>query len=120
SHFLVPPHEGIRAKAWDDFFGAVTHQGDFYDSAVAAIPFLIEAVAHPDTPERVNILDYFRDRWREAPFYGGDPLVAEPPGGVDIPIPLLTDEEFAEAFGGASDDEDDEDGEASEVDLDAY
>lgn len=26
-----------RAKSWDNFWGAVNHQGDFYDSTVACI-----------------------------------------------------------------------------------
>src|SRR5262245_23225105 len=115
-HGTIAADQGTRAKAWDDFLGAVAHQGNFYDSTVATVPFLIAAVAHPDTPDRVAILDYFRERWREAPDYGGDPLVLEPPGGVDIPTPLLTDEAFAQAQraagAGAHDDE--------TFDLDAY
>src|SRR5262249_4313204 len=33
------------------------------------------------------ILDYFRGRLLEAPEYGGDPALAEPPGGIDEPTP---------------------------------
>src|SRR5262245_27846651 len=84
-----------RAAGWDAFWGATNHQGDYYDSTVAAIPFLIEAVAQPDTPDRAAILYYFRDRWLDAPAYGGDPLVTDPPGGIDIPTPMLTHEDLA-------------------------
>jgi hypothetical protein len=98
---MIANDKGAQAKAWDRFQGAVNHQGDFYDSTVAVVPFLIEAVANTATPGRVDVLHDFRDRWREAPDYGGDALVTEPPGGVDLRIPLLTDEAFAQADTGA-------------------
>lgn len=88
---MIARDETARAEGWDAFWGAINHQGDYYDSTVAAIPFLIEAVADSGTPERANILRYFRDRWLEAPEYGGDPLVPEPPGGTDIPTPMRDD-----------------------------
>src|SRR5215467_6891115 len=93
---MIADDEKVRDNAWDTFWGAVNHQGDFYDSTVAAVPFLIEAVADPRTPGRVAILDFCRGRWLDAPDYGGDALVAEPPGGVDHPTPLLDEEAFAE------------------------
>src|SRR5262249_55262038 len=94
---MISPDEAARAAGWDGFWGSINHQGDFYDSTVAAIPFLIEAVADADTPERPVILTYFRYRWLEAPDYGCDPLVADPPGGTDIPTPMLSHEECAAA-----------------------
>jgi hypothetical protein len=87
---MVSPDETARAAGWDAFWGAVNHQGDFYDSTVAAVPFLLEAMARPETPERERILDYFRVRWLDAPLYGGDPILTEPPGGIDEPTPMLT------------------------------
>lgn len=85
---MISPNKMTRAQGWDAWWGAVNHQGDYYDSTVAAVPFLIEAVTHPDIPDRVAILNYFRMRWVEAPEYGGDPLVDAPP--------MLSDAEFAE------------------------
>jgi HEAT repeats len=122
---MIADGEGTRAKAWDRFQGAVNHQGDFYDSTVAVVPFLIEAVANPATPGRIGVLHYFRDRWREAPSYGGDAVVPEPPGGVDLPIPLLTDEAFAQAERAASaspgdDEEGDDDQDEEEFDIENY
>jgi hypothetical protein len=120
---MIAADEGVRAKAWDRFQGAVNHQGDFYDSTVAAVPFLIEAVAIPDTPGRVDILRYCRERWRDAPDYGGDPLVLEPPGGVDLPTPFLTDEAFAQsqrAAGANPRDDQEDDQEEEEFDIEAY
>ena len=85
---MIAHDESARGKGWDTFWSAINHQGDFYDSTVAAVPFLIEAVAHSGTPERAQILYYFRDRWLDAPEYGGDPVMTAPPGGVDIPTPV--------------------------------
>src|SRR5262245_30478761 len=78
---MIVHDESARAAGWDDFLGIVNHQDGFFDSTVAAVPFLIEAVAQPDTPQRAQILYYLRDRSLDAPFYGGDPHVLEPPGG---------------------------------------
>src|SRR5262245_39438672 len=111
---MIADDEEVREQAWDDFWSAINHQGDFYDSTVAAVPFLIEAVGDPGTPGRVAILDYCRDRWLEAPQYGGDALVPEPPGGVDHPTPFLTDQAPAPQASDASSD----DGE--EFDMDNY
>jgi hypothetical protein len=126
---MIADDEKVRVKAWGDFEAEVNHQGDFYDSTVAAVPFLIEAAANPDTPDRVAILDYCRDRWVDAPRYGGDALVPDPPGGVDHPTPFLDDQAFAtqQSSGASARDhqgkeksqqEDQEEGE--EFDVEAY
>lgn len=118
-HNIVARDEARRAKGWNAFFSAINHQGGFYDSTVAIIPFLIEAAANPDTPERGRILYYLRDLWLQAPGRGGDPLVSEPPGGMDIPTPMVADEQLggdpreAITASAAQDDED-------EPDLDSY
>jgi hypothetical protein len=88
---MVSLNERARADGWDGFWGCLNHQGDFYDSTVAAMPFLIEALAHSDVPCRTSILDRLRQRWLDAPEYGGDPLVPDPPGGIDEPTPMRTD-----------------------------
>ena len=119
-HNMISHDETARAAGWDAFWGAINHQGDYYDATVAAIPFLIEAVAHPDTPERPAILYCFRELWLEAPLYGGDPLVADPPGGTDIPTPMLSHGKLAaapEPTRGENAVEQDGDG---EFDTDAY
>jgi hypothetical protein len=92
---MVARDNEVRKDGWNRFWGAVNHQGDFYDSTVAVVPFLIDALTREEVPCRVSILDYLRRRWLEAPDYGGDPYVPEPPGGVDVPTPVLTDAEFA-------------------------
>src|SRR5579883_1667775 len=106
---MTAADEAVRKAGWDRFWGAVNHQGDFYDSTVAAVPFLIDALTRDEVPCRVTILDYFRGRWLEAPEYGGDPYVPEPPGGFDEPTPVLTDAEFAAVSQTPSDDPGDED-----------
>ncbi|MEU5876865.1 HEAT repeat domain-containing protein [Spirillospora sp. NPDC047279] len=45
-----------REIALDGMYGAVHHQGDVYNSTLAAIPFLLELVADPGVPERGAIL----------------------------------------------------------------
>jgi hypothetical protein len=92
---MVANDEEVRKTGWNHFWGAVNHQGDFYDSTVAVVPFLIDALTREEVPCRVSILDYLRRRWLEAPDYGGDPYVPDPPGGVGVPTPVLTDVEFA-------------------------
>ncbi len=92
---MIAADEKSQSRGWNDFWGSLNHQGDYYDSTVAVIPFLIEAVEHPEVPWRAGILNALRDRWLQAPEYGGDPLVPEPPGGIDEPTPLLTEAEFA-------------------------
>jgi hypothetical protein len=52
---------------------------------------LIQALGCRETPGRARVLEYLCKRWLEAPLYGGDPLVTGPPGGTDIPTPLLAD-----------------------------
>ena len=39
---MIAPEGKARDDAWNGFWGVVNHQGDFYDSTVAAIPFLVE------------------------------------------------------------------------------
>src|SRR5262249_14454134 len=94
-HNMIATNQATRDRGWDGFWGSINHQGSFYDATVAAIPFLVEAVANPRTPKRSQILYYFRDRWLEAPEYGGDPGVNEPPGGTDIPTPMVTPDQLA-------------------------
>jgi HEAT repeat protein len=117
---MISADESTRSEGWEGYWGTLNHQGDFYDSTVAAIPFLIEALARPETPVRAEILTCFRDRWLDAPEYGGDPLIDEPPGGTNIPTPMLTDEELAAARVASASlspsDADDEE----EFDLDNY
>jgi HEAT repeat protein len=115
---IIAPEDKARDEGWNGFCGVVNHQGDFYDSTVAAIPFLVEAVDRPEVPDRTRILNYFRKRWLDAPQYGGDPVLAEPPGGVDEPTPLLTDAQIAATQ--QARDEGDEKEDDEEFDIDRY
>lgn len=86
---MISPEQKTRDDGWDSFYGAVNHQGDFYNSTVAAVEFLLEAVKHPETPDRARILNYLCGRFKNGPEYGGDPHLLEPPGGYDEPTPLV-------------------------------
>jgi hypothetical protein len=57
-HFrlLTSPDRQIRDGVFENFYGNIFHQGSVYPATVAAIPFLIEAAAHPRMPDRVRIL----------------------------------------------------------------
>ncbi len=54
---LVSPSPEERERALDGMLGAVHHQGDVYECTVAAVPFLIEALAHPELPGRADVAD---------------------------------------------------------------
>lgn len=80
-----------RDRGWDGIWGALNHQGDFYDSTVATIPFFIRFLTCEEVPHREKFLAYLVDRYLDAANYGGDPLLDDPPGGEDVPTPMLTD-----------------------------
>lgn len=52
---LVDPDPAVREESLDAMYGAVHHQGDVYDSTVAAVPYLIEALSTPGLPGRDGI-----------------------------------------------------------------
>ena len=87
---MTSPDERTRDEGWDHFYGAVNHQGDFYNSTVAAVEFLVEAVRHPEVPGRARMMTFFRRRLEDAPDYGGDPDLPDPPGGYDEPTPFVS------------------------------
>ena len=115
---MVSSDKNEQAAGWDAFWGSLNHQGDFYDSTVAAVPFLIEALDHRDIPCRTNILDTLRQRWLDAPEYGGDPLAPDPPGGIDVTTPLRATFTADDTTVEESDDE--ALGESEEFDINAY
>src|SRR6185436_9851956 len=52
---LVDSDPAVREESLDAMYGAVHHQGDIYDSTVAAVPYLIEALTTPGLPGRDGI-----------------------------------------------------------------
>ncbi|GAA1653902.1 hypothetical protein GCM10009828_099070 [Actinoplanes couchii] len=54
---LADPDPAVREVALDAMYGAVHHQGDIYDSTVAAVPYLIEALTTPELPGRDGIVE---------------------------------------------------------------
>lgn len=53
---LISADAEKRELAVEHLWHSVHHQGDIYDSTVAAIPFLVTASAWPDFPERADVL----------------------------------------------------------------
>ncbi len=54
---LVDSDPAVREESHDAMYGAVHHQGDVYDSTVAAVPFLVEALTVPGLPGREAIAE---------------------------------------------------------------
>jgi HEAT repeat protein len=54
---LVDPEPAVREESLDAMYGAVHHQGDIYDSTVAVVPYLIEALTVPGLPGRDGIAE---------------------------------------------------------------
>lgn len=52
---LVDADPAVREESLDAMYGAVHHQGDIYDSTVAVVPYLIEALTAPGLPGRDGI-----------------------------------------------------------------
>lgn len=92
---MVSADSKSQHKGWDYFWGSLHHQGDYYNSTVAVIPYLIEAAANSDVCCRARILNALEHLWNGTSDREGYPLSPEPPGGTDIPTPLLSHAEFA-------------------------
>lgn len=106
-----------RDRGWDGIWGSLNHQGDFYDSTVATIPYFIRFLTCEEVPYREKFLSYLYDRYLDAANYGGDPLLDDPPGGDDIPTPMIID---GSAQGAAEDLEEPDSENARRMDLCAW
>ncbi|MEO0813449.1 MAG: hypothetical protein AAFY60_11340, partial [Myxococcota bacterium] len=54
---LLSDSHATREAALDGLWGVLHHQGDVYDSTVAAVPYLIAVVQEPRTQDRAKILE---------------------------------------------------------------
>ncbi len=52
---LLSPEQEKRQWALGELFSCICHQGTIYDASVAAVPFLIELLAAPETPDKSDI-----------------------------------------------------------------
>ncbi|MET3426316.1 HEAT repeat protein [Actinoplanes tereljensis] len=83
---LLDPDPATREVALDAMYGAVHHQGSVYDSTVAAIPFLLEALRTPGLPGRAGIAKFLAsvvESCSPAEAEGLGPAKAEGPGPAD-------------------------------------
>ncbi|MCE6998668.1 HEAT repeat domain-containing protein [Saccharothrix sp. S26] len=55
---LVSDDPAVRESALDGMYGAVHHQGDVYDSTVAALPFLLGLLDHAGLPGRAGVVGF--------------------------------------------------------------
>lgn len=54
---LIDPDADTREHALDSMYGGVHHQGDVYDSTVAAIPFLLRIAVTTGLPGRADVVE---------------------------------------------------------------
>jgi hypothetical protein len=54
---LASPYPQERETALDGMYGAVHHQGDVYDSTLAAVPFLFALAGRVELPDRGGIVE---------------------------------------------------------------
>ncbi|MFF3615641.1 HEAT repeat domain-containing protein [Streptomyces sp. NPDC002580] len=54
---LASPYPQERETALDGMYGAVHHQGDVYDSTLAAVPFLLALAGDAELPDRGGIVE---------------------------------------------------------------
>ncbi|MBU2665124.1 HEAT repeat domain-containing protein [Actinoplanes bogorensis] len=54
---LLSPEAEVRRKARHDSYGNIFHQGTRYEASAPAVPFLLEMLAEPSTPERAELLE---------------------------------------------------------------
>lgn len=52
---LASPDEQVRKDAIYELFGNIWHQGTVYEATIHAVPFLIELLVHPETPDKADI-----------------------------------------------------------------
>jgi hypothetical protein len=55
---LADPDPAVREQSLDALHGAVHHQGDVYDSTVAAVPFLLELLTTAGLPGRAGVAQW--------------------------------------------------------------
>ncbi|MFJ5741044.1 HEAT repeat domain-containing protein [Streptomyces microflavus] len=57
---------GVRDEAFNNFYGAAHHQGDFYPCTAASLPFLFEMADSPATPDRGSVIELVLSIGRES------------------------------------------------------
>lgn len=57
---------GTRDEAFNNFYGAVHHQGDVYPCTAASLPFLFEMADSPATPDRGSVIELVLSIGRES------------------------------------------------------
>jgi hypothetical protein len=53
---LLSDDELIREDVYGTLYGNIWHQGTVYEASAYAMPFLLRMLAHPETPDKANIL----------------------------------------------------------------
>ncbi|QXJ20978.1 HEAT repeat domain-containing protein [Actinomadura graeca] len=53
---LLSADPDVRAKGLGELYGNIFHQGTRYEASAHAVPFLLETLTDPETPDRASIL----------------------------------------------------------------
>lgn len=110
---LRSPDPGIRDKALHGLYGNIFHQGTRFEASAYAVPFLLELVADPETPDRVAVLGLLTQLaigYGEQLLPSGYPLDGHRATAAGGDLLLAAGKEFA--------DDDDDEEEAEEDDWD--
>lgn len=79
---LASDDPSVREIALHNFFGAVHHQGDIYDSTVACLPFLFELAADSSRPGRGPVVELLVSIGQSAVDWHSVPDVSESDASV--------------------------------------
>ncbi|MFD1539732.1 HEAT repeat domain-containing protein [Nonomuraea guangzhouensis] len=107
---------GIRDKALHSLYGNIFHQGTRFEASAYAVPFLLELVADPETPDRAAVLGLLTQLaigYGEQLLPSGYPLDDHRATAAGGDLLLAAGKEFAD-----DDDDDDEDEDDEEDDWD--
>ncbi|MBT2232705.1 HEAT repeat domain-containing protein [Nonomuraea sp. NEAU-A123] len=105
----------IRDKALHSLYGSIFHQGTRFEASAYAVPFLLELVADPETPDRVAVLGLLTQLaigYGEQLLPSGYPLDSHRATAAGGDLLLAAGKEFAD------DDDDEEDDEEDDWDED--
>ena len=91
---LVSAEQEERDEGLDGLWGAVHHQGDVYDSTIAAVPFVIRLALDPAVPARADLLQLLASIGESVPAAVAD--------GLDGFLDALADPDEAARCGAAA------------------
>ncbi|MEU7837475.1 HEAT repeat domain-containing protein [Nonomuraea sp. NPDC049129] len=118
---LCSPDPGIRDKALHSLYGNIFHQGTRFEASAHAVPFLLELVADPETPDRpavLHLLTQLAIGYGEQLLPSGYPLDDHRAVAAGGDLLLAAGKQFTDVEDEDDEDEDEEDEEDEDEDDD--